>query len=318
MKPIVKHIFSGLLFTAILLGLLFASSEIIQMKSLVKESNTRDPMSSGSLTEPDNTIDTVIIGDSETYSAFIPLEMWQEHGITVYTCGTTAQQLCYSEEYIKRVFANQSPKVVILETNAIFRDFGYSDIIINEAEKILPILRYHNRWKLLKPKGASFVEGSRGYYYNDDAVPVSKDKLTKPHDKKDRIPDKNKWYVKNIKTLCEKNGAELILVSVPNTQNWNDKRHKLLEKFATDTGVKLIDMNVMSDEIKIDWNTDSRDGGDHLNHSGAMKVSSYLGQYLEDTKYFEDKRGNPDYISWDKAVDDFNKRTGNALNNSHK
>lgn len=305
MKPVVKHILSSILFVIILIALLFAASEIIQIKSLVMESNTRDPMSSGYLNEPDNTIDAVILGDSETYSSFIPLKVWNDYGITTYTCGTTGQQLCYSEEYLKRVFYNQSPKVVILETNAVFRDFGYSDVLINTAEKVFPILRYHDRWKLVKPRGASYVEGSRGYYYSKAVSAVPKDKLEKPRNEKDRIPGKNKFYIKNIKEFCDKTDTKLILVSVPNTQNWNKKRHKLLVEMAEELDIELIDMNVLKEDVPINWDKDTRDKGDHLNHSGALKVTAYLGKYLWDTNLFEDKRNDKRYDEWNKSLEKF-------------
>ena len=44
--------------------------------------------------EAKNTIDVIILGDSETYSAFNPLQIYKEQGITSYVCGTHAQRLC--------------------------------------------------------------------------------------------------------------------------------------------------------------------------------------------------------------------------------
>ena len=42
----------------------------------------------------------------------------------------------------------------------------------------------------------------------------------------------------------------------------------------------------MTQELKINWQTDSYDGGDHLNLQGAEKVTDYLGEYLKENYDF--------------------------------
>ncbi len=42
----------------------------------------RDSSANGILAEPAGTIDVIIVGDSEAYCTFIPLEMWNDYGIT--------------------------------------------------------------------------------------------------------------------------------------------------------------------------------------------------------------------------------------------
>ena len=41
---------------------------------------------SGILAEEENTIDTIIIGNSEAYSSIIPMELWKDYGYTSYNC----------------------------------------------------------------------------------------------------------------------------------------------------------------------------------------------------------------------------------------
>ena len=42
--------------------------------------------------ERNDSIDLVFIGDSETYSAYIPLQMYEEYGFTSYVFGTSAKK----------------------------------------------------------------------------------------------------------------------------------------------------------------------------------------------------------------------------------
>ena len=74
---------------------------------------------------------------------------------------------------------------------------------------------------------------------------------------------------------------------------------------AKELGVEYIDLNLQSDQVAIDWNTDTRDKGDHLNYNGAMKVTNYVGKYLKETELFEDKRENPDYADWNTQLEAF-------------
>lgn len=102
--------------------------------------------------------------------------------------------------------------------------------------------------------------------------------------------------------LCEENGAQLILVSTPSTLNWNYARHNSIAAFAAEHGLTYLDMNTMPDEVPVNWETDTRDKGDHLNYSGAVKVTRYLGQYLTQRFELPDKRGAADFSSWNDAL----------------
>lgn len=121
MKKIIKRIVSCVLFVAILLGLLQVSSLIFQPKSNDKAAGIHYPRANGIFSEPKDSIDTVFIGDSEVYHSFIPLNIWRDYGITSYDVSSPAQKLVYSMEFLKKTFEKQTPKIVFLETNAIFR-----------------------------------------------------------------------------------------------------------------------------------------------------------------------------------------------------
>ena len=87
-------------------------------------------------------------------------------------------------------------------------------------------------------------------------------------------------------------------MSVPSTKNWSMEKHNGVDALARRLGLQFIDMNLLQNEIPIDWATDTRDKGDHLNYYGAAKVSSYMGRFLAEQGVFSDKRDDPEYDAW--------------------
>ena len=69
-------------------------------------------------------------------------------------------------------------------------------------------------------------------------------------------------------------------------------------------GIKFLELNCV-DEIGIDWNTDTQDGGWHLNTNGAVKVSKYLANYLKENFNLTDKRENKDYQDWNQDLEKY-------------
>ncbi len=306
-----KHTIQSFAFIVGLFVLLFLTSRIVAPKNNSATNGIHDPAANGILGETENTIDVLVLGDSESYCSIIPLQIWEAHGITSYVCGTSGQKLCYSEEFLHKAFEKQNPKIVILETNAIFRSMSPSDGLVQKADRLLPIFRYHNRWKSLKSFDFSFavnythVEDNKGYWYSSVSEKASSKNYMKPSDKSAPIPTQNEEYVKKIRDFCNENGAELILVSTPSTKNWNYKRHNSIQALADELELSYIDMNVLQEEIPIDWNTDTRDKGDHMNYYGAAKVTEYLGTYLSETGLFPDHRNDNRFQSWDIALEAF-------------
>ncbi len=62
-----------------------------------------------------------------------------------------------------------------------------------------------------------------------------------------------------------------------------------------------IDLNVEPTKVAIDWQADTRDAGDHMNLSGAMKVSSFIGKYLSDAYSLPSHKQDEAYRSWNEA-----------------
>ena len=78
-------------------------------------------------------------------------------------------------------------------------------------------------------------------------------------------------------------------------------RHDAMTAWANEHGVTYIDFNTGPYAVDIDWEADSRDGGDHLNYYGAVKYSHALGDYLVEDYDLPDHRQDSAYEAWNEA-----------------
>lgn len=307
-----KRIFKGIAFFGILLVILIGLSRIFEPKNNNKEAGMLQTSANAYITEKKDTIDVLTIGDSESYSAISPLEIYQEYGYTGYVCGTPKQLLCQSYDYLKDSLKNQKPKVVLLETNAIYRDIKPSKYLSYQVTKLLPIIKYHNRWKSLTNKdftnkvNYTWNYDLKGYIYNTNTMSSKKKNHMKKKKESKNISKINKYYLNKIINTCNDNNIKLILISTPSTKNWNYTKHNGVKLFAKENNLQYIDLN-LNNVTKIDWKKDSRDAGDHLNYNGAKKVSKYLGQYLNSLNILEDHRQDSYYSKWNDNLKYYNK-----------
>ena len=303
-----KRILAFFLFAVFLIAILLAASFVFMPKNNMSEFGMEEAQANGILGEKENTIDVLVLGDSESYSAITPMQIWKDAGYTAYVCGTSAQSLNYTSVLLRRAFEKQQPKVVILETNAIYRKISSNQAVGTELANYFSVFQYHNRWKSLglhdftgKAK-FTWTDDYKGYRYRTKVDPARQKEYMKPTDKAAGIPNLNIQYVREMKQFCDENGSRLVLVSTPSTVNWNFQRHNGIQKLANDIGCEYMDLNLMNDRIQIDWSKDTRDKGYHLNHFGAVKVSRFLSEYLKETGLLTDHREDPAYAKWNDSL----------------
>ena len=311
-KPMVKSV-SFLLILSLFLA---AGSHLFLPKDNRSESGMEELAANGFLGERENSIDVLFIGDSEAVASFSPMEMWKNQGFTSYVCATASQPMNLSYYYLVRVFQKQTPKVVVLETDTLFQGISLNKSLFSDASLLLPILNYHNRWKSLKPEDITYsishtwTDPLKGYNHSSDVDPADASGYMAPSDHVQEIESLSVAYLKRIQALCQSRGVSLLLVSTPSTKNWNYPRHNGVAKTANELGLSYIDLNTMADTLSIDWATDTRDMGDHLNDSGAKKVSAYMGDYLKHTYQLPDHRQDSAYASWNLDLEQYHNTIG--------
>lgn len=255
--------------------------------------------------EETDTIDVIFLGDSVCYSSFNPLQIYAEYGYTSFVCGTSAQRLCDSYAILQSALVNQKPQVVVLETNCLYRDIHgkkeSGDQVLSALSERFAVFENHSRWKDMAARLAGKQSGEsarmRGFVarrtikaYEDGAYMQESGDVC-------LLDEEVLDYLNKIEALCKEEGAKFVLVSVPSPKKWNYEKHNGVVAWATEHEVPYKDLN-LEDDVAIDWATDTKDGGDHLNLTGATKVSHYIGEWMQAKYALPDNRDNPSYERW--------------------
>ena len=155
-------------------GVIFALI-LILLSNFLKVGNLLDGIRiRGFYMEPENSLDVVTLGASETYTSIAPGILWQNYGFTSYNYSMAGNPISLMKTQVKEVLKHQNPKVLVIEINGALpglKDYqnkdskmhGYLDNIPWSKNKIeainelipkedrysyyLPFMKYHSNWK---------------------------------------------------------------------------------------------------------------------------------------------------------------------------
>lgn len=308
-----------LLFFVILAFLLAGTSAFFTPRENTAEAgmDPRDMRAYGILDEEKNTIDVLVLGDSLCQTGISPLRMWEEQGISSYVCGQTAQRMWESYYMLKRALENQKPKLVVLETNVLFwpsnTEEQVNEALYECASYYFPVFKYHDRWKPAPaeaPEEMADENGMNGKGFNlkTDCVPYLAGEYMHETAEAKGVPRVERFFLNQMIQLCRSRKIEFMLVSLPSPKNCGYGTHNAVTMLAEEHDVEYMDMNLLTEEIGIDWNRDIFDGTEHLNVYGAEKVSAYLGEYAVKQYDLPDHREEDKYSSWDACYTEYMQR----------
>lgn len=262
--------------------------------------------------EPENSIDLLILGDSLSYTALSPMQMWRDYGITSFIGGQSGQKIHETYYMLKTALETQSPKLVVIETDVLLHSrTGLGRIREKIEEKLsfyFPVFRYHNIWKPLL-MGTEYAEESyKGFMLRDTIQAYKKGEYMKETADKVTLSPVVTEYVDKIINLCSENDIQILLVSTPSPVNYNFKKYNALKEYAKENNLKYLDMNLKVKKLGINWESDTLDKGDHLNLLGAQKITGYFGDYLKSRYNLLDHRKDKKYEMWNRDAEDYEKK----------
>ncbi len=268
----------------------------------------------------DKNHEVIFIGDCEVYANISPLVMYEEEGITSYVRGNSQQLIWQSYYLLKETLKYEIPKVVVFNVNSMrysepvsepynrlmIDEMKFSqekiDLIkssMTEEENILsyfiPILRYHSRFSSLTKEDFIYLFKDKqithnGFLINQNVKPVDSLPTKKP------LPtytfaDIDYEYLDKIYELCQENNIKLVLMKAPSVYPyWYQEYEDQIISYIQDKDIDYYNFIPLSNEIGIDYSTDTYDGGIHLNLEGATKLSKYFSKILKNKYNLTDFR----------------------------
>ncbi|MBQ0058438.1 MAG: hypothetical protein KBS83_00545 [Lachnospiraceae bacterium] len=275
-----------LVFVLILVVILSGMSAMLSRKVMLDDSVV--PVSEkpliNVLKEPENSIDLIVLGNSLSFTSIEPKQMEEAYGLNTWHCGQPGQSIQQAYHSLEELLEVQTPQVVLVETNMMFDDiFG-----VNSWKKSFDTwLRYHfaffhfhDLWKsyLL---GKTYEQNSyHGYQERTGVKPYEAGFYMTPSEDKASFRNNSCYYMSEMKKLCDEKGIRFVMYSCPSPVHFNYSYHNALTDWSNDQGIEYVDLNNLLDDVGINWQEDTMDGGDHVNQNGARKVTDYMGRYL--------------------------------------
>ena len=280
--------------------------------------------------------EVIFIGDCEVYANFSPMVMYEESGIKAYVRGSSQQLIWQSYYLLKETLKYEIPKVVVFNVNSMRYDRNssavseaYNRLMIDNMkwskEKIelinasmteeesfisyvFPILRYHSRFDELTKEDFEYLFNDKtntynGFLINKNVKPVT-NLPTKRRLATYEFDEECYDYLQKITDLCKENGIELVLIKAPSVYPyWYDEYDEQIESFAEENDLDFYNFLDATQEIGIDYQTDTYDGGLHMNLDGATKLSKYFANILMENYDLTDYSGDELY---DEKLEEYN------------
>ena len=177
-----------------------------------------------------------------------------------------------------------------------------------------PLVKYHDNWKHLKlttflqPRGKyHFSNKGMAYANTVKAYPFGNEYMQLSGGKHAMLSEEKLDQFQKIYDLCDRNGIRLVLLTVPSANTWNKGKSDTVKQLAKKYDLTYYDYNRQL-PAGFNWVTDSKDGGNHLNYTGASAVTKDLAKKLTD-----DLTMNPTSLTkeqkqqWKKDYEHFHK-----------
>ena len=243
----------------------------------------------GFLSEPDNTIDVMVYGNSDVYSGFVPARLFDEYGYSAYASGRANQTAGEIVKLLEKTLITQNPEVVILETDCFFTK--KKRVNLDTGNILLAPFIYHSRWKEISlrdftdiPDRNNFNDINRGFLPSELTFRTDSfgDYMKEGSGKSEKITDKNREAVETFVKICNERNVKVVFLELPSPSSWNYGKHTEVKNLAEKLKVEFVDLNIPSESYSVNCDSDFRDNGNHMNTSGACRATDYIGKYLAD------------------------------------
>ncbi len=299
----------------ILFLLLFNNIASVDLTSIKNELKMDFKKTYSLINEDENTIQIACVGNSNLYSGFSPLDLWNDYGYTSTICASARQTIEESVHLMQKLLKKQQPKLVIIDSDMLFnhnpqiknyckKSYNINDFFLRtklcflkqDIENILSTLKNNNPHKQIN---------THGYKYNSKICKIEYRNYMLETDNLEEISSVNENQMDELINLCLENNAKILMIDIPSISSWNYERHNSVVKFANERSLDFLDFNLLYNEIGIDLTQCFRDKGRHLNYSGAKAITNYIGNYINENYSIENRKTNEKYKCWNDNYKSF-------------
>lgn len=254
--------------------------------------------------------DLVFLGDCEVYESFSPAVLAEETGLQSFVRGSAAQRIWQSYYLMEDTLRYETPDYFVFNVLSLIYEepareeynrmtlegmrWSKSKLCAIQASMnpeehlityLFPLLRYHDRWSQLTFEDFTCLFTRKpvsedGYLPQYGVRPAENIPEGKPLADY-TLPARSLDYLDRMRTLCEEQGASLILIKAPSLYPaWYPEWDKQVEEYAHTYGLSYLNFIRLAEDAGLDYSLDTYDAGQHLNASGAEKLTRYFGGWL--------------------------------------
>ena len=330
-EKIVKELLEIGGFCLLMAVLLFAISPIFVPKWIDSKFQHVTQIVRGFYAERKDSLDVVFIGDSNIYNGVSPQELWGDYGIASYDFAVPAACAWTNYYYFEEMMKYQHPQVAVLDVNGLtcaetqgehrkifdnlplsenkiraMNDERYGFSMNGKIGMIFQVIPFHSRFVELNSDDLRYAYSyedfdEKGYNLTTQILPYEGGDYMLNMDTQYELPAVAVEYFDKIVERAKQEDIQLILISVPSTKAWNLTKSVAAQNYASAQGLPYLDLNSRTAELGLDWRTDTFDHGEHMNLSGAQKVTHFMGEYLKRNYELPDRREDAEYRDWKES-----------------
>lgn len=295
----------------------------------------------GFLHERKDSVDVVLMGQSEIYRGFAPGLAWKEYGIKSVDFSVGDSPCSQYISMLREVLKRQNPKLLVVNASTFLHgDENLDDEVLlrkwidNMPEgtdkintinttmadtirdnTIVSMGKYHGNWKYPDKVLTSFCLRAHlffnkgGYlkgFYTRSQTTGGRDKLAEigwPAQEEYILTERCEKYLRNFLQYCRENKVNNMLMIVPPHETMATKTDGIekMKAIVDEYGYDFEDYHDNYEKCGIDDTTDFGDY-EHLNSYGAEKFTSYLGKYMIDNYDVKTDTSNKDIEYWDECA----------------
>ena len=276
--------------------------------------------------------DAIFLGTSRAMDAYLPYEIYTNYGIKSYNFGNQGCFIPIEYWVLENVLDYCKPEVVVIDAYGIASDdvigtveythealdcfplsitklMAIGDLFVGDSEFnsralefVWKFVLYHNRWNEITRQDFYFDSGHAEagaialFKVMDYEVEENIEAVI-PSEQSVELDTIGKEYLCRMIECCLEEDIEVVLTYLPCTTYVEEMGFaNEVSNIASLYGVEYI--NFLDLDV-IDYKTDMADSS-HVNYSGSLKISEYMGEYL--SKYFENKDYMRDVSDYENGV----------------